>query len=372
MSGRGAALDRRAVRQDYPSAVRSRGPSPMDASTVLATSLMALGYLLVLRLCDANEREPLWAIALTFGLGAMAAVGLRWVVPATVLELHPVPSAIAHELARFVAVGGAVFVLVLVARRRGFSEINGLMDGVVYGGAAGLGGATGAAIVAATVRTRVELLPDFAASAFASFGKVALTGLADGVFGALMGVGFAGGLHACRPVARASWVLAGFACAVLAHLGHAELGWGASLAGAAARARAWVALGLPLCLVVGVAVVALVGERRAIGRELASELDAGLVRPMDLALLGGFVRREVYYVRTLLRGGVRAARLARTLHNRQVQLAMAKQRAARDAGGAAAAAEAAALRAAIVALLRRIEAGAPTAGEPASDPGASS
>ncbi len=49
----------------------------MHTTTLLLTALAALGYLVVLRLVDVNEKEPLWAIGTLFALGAGTAIALR-------------------------------------------------------------------------------------------------------------------------------------------------------------------------------------------------------------------------------------------------------------------------------------------------------
>ncbi|MBI4952833.1 MAG: PrsW family intramembrane metalloprotease, partial [Myxococcales bacterium] len=302
----------------------------MHTTTLLLTALTALGYLAVLRLVDVNEKEPLWAIGMLFVLGAGAAVVLRLVGPDTGPELEPVAGALGQELARFLAVGAGVAALGAVARYRGFSELNGLMDGVVYGAAAGLGAAVGAAVLATFRHAPGELASALVAAPVASVGRAAVAGLAEGVFGALLGVGFAAAVHARRTPLRVVFVVAGFAAAALAHVGYALFAFGDALGGDGARVRAWVALALPVLCVGAVALFALLGEKRAILSELAAEVELGVVGSEDVRLLGSYWRREALYLGTLLRGRFAAALRLRTLHNRVVQLALAKRRAAAD------------------------------------------
>jgi RsiW-degrading membrane proteinase PrsW (M82 family) len=330
----------------------------MATTTLVVTIIMAFGYLLVVRLVDFNEKEPWWAVMLTFVLGAASASLLLSVLDTSFLELHLVPGVAAKELARFGAIGAGVGVLVFVGQRRGFSEINGLMDGVVYGASGGLGFATGLAFA------RAVLLPSdalaLAGQSALSYSQVALGGLADGVFGAFIGIGFVFVLEARSPVARSVAPLGGYLAACVGHLGFLFIGK-ADPFGAGAVARKWVALLLPVVLVVVVVVVALGRERRAIEDELEAEAETGAVSARDLELLQSFWARERSYWAALLRGSLSTWSALHGLHNRQVQLALAKHKAkseADDERRAALGEEVAELRESVLALKRKLEGGA--------------
>lgn len=301
----------------------------MLANTFLVTLGVGVLYLLLVRFLDLNEKEPLWAIAMLFVLGAGAAVAIHQVVPSTVLALTVLPSSAAKESARFGAILAGVGVLAMLGARRGWSEIDGVMDGLVYGASGGFGFATGE-VLARSLAVTAEV-PGLELSLFPALGRAALEGLADGVFGALIGAGVVAAIHTRQAAARAVFPLAGYAAAVLAHAGHVELSQGNALGGTQAVVRAWAGLLLPLLAVVAVGVVALTNEKRAIREQLAGEADGGVVTADDFALLTNLFRRQGRYLEALVKARVGELFRLRALHNRQVQLALAKKRAAEDA-----------------------------------------
>ena len=346
-------------------------PMTEHAPTLAIALLMAVIYLAVVRLVDMNEKEPLWAVAMLFVLGGLGACALGLGVNLAVLELRVVPAAMAKELARFVSIGAGVGVLTWVAVRRGYSEINGLMDGVVYGAAGGFGYSIGEGLIRALAVGPVSTTLGLGATPLSVSGiaSLGLVGLADGVFGALIGIGFAAALHTRSPVQRALFPLASYVAAVSAHVSYELLGRGNAFGGSEGLARRWLALLLPVLVVVLVMIVALAQEKRAIRDELATEADTGIVTPDELALLRSTLAREALYLRTLLRGRFAQWSTLRGLHNRQVQLALAKRQAAEAGLGIAgsSSSEVQQLRIAIVELKRTLgepEAAGPSAAEP--------
>jgi hypothetical protein len=330
----------------------------MLAETLLVAVVVAAIYLAVVRFLDMNESEPWWAIALLFGAGVVLACVLHLVVPSTVLELTVFPSAAAEEGARFVAIGSGIGVLTWIGRRRGLSEINGVADGIVYGAAGGLGFGLGELV--AGVLTGSDPAwghPGLSPSFLDRLMRAALDGMSDGVFGALVGAALVAALYA-RGAGRVVWPLGGLAGAFVFHVAHAELRHGNALGGAEGYARAWAARVLPLVIVVALGTGAILSERRAIRERLADEAASGAATAEEVELLLAVVRRHALYARTLLRSGLAGFAALGALHNRQVQLAMAKGRAAK--GDLAAAAEVGKLRAAVLVARRDWERAAGT------------
>ena len=216
-------------------------PITQHAPTLALTLGMALVYLVVVRLVDLYEKEPLWAVGMLFILGALGACVLGLGVNMAVLELRVVPAVLAKELARFIAIAAGVGVLSAVAARRGWSEIDGLMDGVVYGAAGGLGFATGDVLIHDVVLGSLSSLGELGSWGLSlrGAGSVALIGLSDGVFGALMGIGFAAAVHARAPLQRFLFPLCGYLAAVLAHASYEILGRGNALGGSEGLLRRW-------------------------------------------------------------------------------------------------------------------------------------
>jgi RsiW-degrading membrane proteinase PrsW (M82 family) len=321
--------------------------------TLLLTLGVAVIYLLLVRFLDLNEKEPLWAIGMLFVLGAGSALVLNLTVSSTLLELTVLPSAAARETARFFAVASGLGVLALLGQMRGWSEIDGVMDGLVYGACGGLGFATGEVLARDLFVVSVSL-PGLEPALLTSLGRAALSGLSDGIFGAIIGAALAAALHARSAVARAALPIAGYGGAVLCHAGHIELSHGNALGGMQGLIRAWLGLLLPAVLVVLVGVFALAKEKRAIREQLAGEAAGDVVSPAELELLSSSFRRQVVYLKTLGSGRLAALLGLRALHNRQVQLALAKQRLG---SRSEAAGEVDKLRAAVLELKRTLERG---------------
>lgn len=297
------------------------------ASTIATTALVIVLYFGVVRLIDMNEKEPLWAMGMLFALGGAAGLILPWIVSPGTLDLTVLPGASLREVARFGAIAIGIGVLFLLGQWRGWQEFNGTMDGIVYGACAGLGFA-----VAAELRSEVLFgsvpLPGHPPGLLSGFGTIALRGLSDAVFGAIIGAGIGAASEARAPAARASLPLAGLVGAVAADAAYVHLAHGNSLAGSSGMLRHQIALSLPLLAIAVIAFTALRSERRAIDEQLPSEAAEGAVTPEDLTLLQSVVKRNALHLRELMRGHLRRWYGLRELHNRQVQLALVKAKAA--------------------------------------------
>jgi len=299
-------------------------------SMLLMTALMVVLYLAVVRLIDMNEKEPLWAMASFFLVGAAASVALVQAVGTPVLDLDPLRGAIFKEAARFAAVGAGVGGLLFYGRKKGIDEFNGLMDGIVYGATVGLGFHTAREVMNQMLIGGFAL-PGQQAGALAGFHKVFLTGLAEGIFGAILGAGIGAAVESRGPVGKILWPAGGLVVAFFANWGYVTLAKGNALGGDQGLVRAYVALALPVVIVVAAAVYALSSERKAIRDQLSSEQAAGVVTASDLALLQSVVSREAAYLKVLLAGNLRTWLAMKALHNRQVQLAFVKARATGEA-----------------------------------------
>ncbi len=301
---------------------------PILLSTLTTTTLVVIVYFWVVRLIDMNEKEPIWAMSMLFALGACASVALRLLAPTSLLDLTVLPAALLEELARFVAAGVGVYALTVYGRWRGWQEFNGTMDGIVYGACAGLGFA-----IATQVRSELIFgtvaLPGAPVGLFAGFGRIALTGLTDGLYGAILGAGIGASTEARSAVSRAALPAAGMVAAVVAHAGLASLAHGDALSGTSGLIRAYAAWSLPIVAVAATVVFALRSERHAIRQQLASEVQAGVLTATDFALLQSVFARSVSYWNELLRGRLSRWLRLRQLHNRQVQLALVKNKASR-------------------------------------------
>ena len=290
--------------------------------------IIAVIYLAVVRFMDLNEKEPLWAVGLLFLFGVIFAAVLPLLVGSNVLELTVLWGPVAEEAAKFVAFALGAAALAAVARARGWSEISSLMDGVVYGTALGFGYATGEALVRA-LAFGGTLGASAVGGPFATLWTTALSGLSDGLFGAIIGVGFGAAVGARSALERIGYPIAGLIGAILAHVAYTLLAEGNALGGPSALVRTWVALLIPVVFVGAVAAYALSREKRTIREELATESETGAVTDEELGVLRSFTARRSGYAKAFFRGDFDGWLALRELHNRQVQLALAKRRAAK-------------------------------------------
>jgi len=287
--------------------------------------LVAAVYLLIVRFVDMNEKEPWWSVGMLFGLGGLAALVVNLLFSSTMLELRPIESSIVEQLALFLAVAAGFWALTAISRLRGWSEVSGLMDGVVYGAAAGLGFATGAAFIRELSATGI-VMPVGQTGLWNLFWTTALVGLADGVFGAILGAGFGAAAYAHSEGKRIGYPLLALLIAFLADVGYRKLAYGNALAGRSGLTQMWIALLLPVALVILLAIYALWREKQTIRTQLDDERGRGTVTSEELAILQSVGARQKMYLAAL--GSLNWTRWAalRQLHNRQVMLALVKQR----------------------------------------------
>jgi hypothetical protein len=296
-----------------------------DLGSVLTILAVVLVYLIVVRFMDINEKESFGGVATVLLLGIVVGVVLRLVVPTDTIELEDVVGPIIVEVAKFIALALGLGLLASAGRRRGWGELGGIMDGVVYGATAGLGLAAGYAIVREFTFDAATL--DVVRGAD-SFFFIALGGLADGLFGAVMGAGF--GLAATGSMAKkAVSVVLGLVLAIVLHMLYQILVTGGVFS-SAGYIRTILGLIIPVAFVAFVIIFALAGERRAIRSQLADEAAKGVVTENELKLLDSFMARRALYWRHFMKGDFSTWRGLRMLHNRQVQLALAEQRAAKE------------------------------------------
>jgi protease PrsW len=281
--------------------------------------VIAVIYLIVLRLIDLNEKEPIWALVLATQQGFIAAILLPlFLTPA--IELSNVWEPLLVEVAKFVGIVVITAVLVAVGRARGWAEIGGVMDGLIYGAAVGLGFAVGDTLyreVAFGGRATA-----ITAGAFGTIWGTALVGLAEGLFGAIAGAGIGAAVRARTSGLAVGYAALGLVGAVATHILYQLLRTSGAVGGS--TFRTWVALAIPVVSIVVLVALSLSGERRAIREHLQSERETGAVRDEEFALLTRFSARQGAYASAFFRGDFDYWLSLRSLHNRLVQLALAK------------------------------------------------
>ncbi len=292
--------------------------------------LLSLGlsviYLIVIRLLDFNEREPMWGVVLLFLLGWAAAGVVQLSVPTSTLELSVWGGAGWKEGAKFVAIVIGLGLIVTAGRAQGWSELNGGMDGIVYGAACGLGFATGETLIQELMFSTGGVAGLAEVSGFTVLWSTALAGLNHGVYGAIIGAGVAGAAVSRSVAGKLGLPLMGLVVAIAASVAYRVIAYGAPLAGASAFARTWIALLLPVVLLVLVALYSLTRERRAIAQELVDEEASGVVTAEEQELLTKGINRLSLYLVLIISGRAGEWAALRRIHNQQVQLALLKRR----------------------------------------------
>lgn len=242
-----------------------------------ASGALSLLWLLLVWLCDRYEREPPHTLLLAVFWGAVPAVFVSCLFELAVSS--PVSALAGKEVADAVGTilvapvveealkAGALLLVVLFFRK----EFDGILDGMVYGAAVGIG----FSFVEDLAYFTSALLQGGASSGAVLF---ALRNLAfvlnHSLFTALTGIGF--GLartYAHRPSALLLWPLAGYCAAVAAHALHNGL---------ALLALPGVLLAFSLHWAAGLVLLGLVPflwalERRWILRELGEEIQEGSI-----------------------------------------------------------------------------------------------
>ena len=278
------------------------------------TLLVALFYLVLLRLIDPYEKEPLWALGLMLFLGASSAGAAAVLLAPDTREESALAVALTAEVSKMVAIALGFALFGLVRRLKGWSEVNGITDGVVYGAAAGLGFATGGAFVSeiafSAAGGQLPGQPGFLEVLWTT----ALSGLSEGVFGGMIGAGIVAAWEAHSRARRLLLGVGGLLAAVMTHLAYAALADPGSPFDSEHLVGDWLALGLSILLLLAVLLRSVAAERRA-----ATELDQ----------TGRFRRVRApsgSYLRTFAEGAIEDWLRLRALNSRRVQLAIVQRR----------------------------------------------
>jgi protease PrsW len=298
-------------------------------SELLITLAVAVLYLTLVRFVDVNEREPVWALAVVFLLGAAGACLAELLLGSQVLTVPVWGGALAVETTKLLALGAGILVFNGVARIRGWSEFSDVLDGLVYGITVGLGFSIGETFLR-ELHTAQFASAHLLQNPLQVVLRAAAAGLSSGVFGGVIGLGYGLALESRTRRGRIALPLLGLVAAAALDALFRILAHGNALGGQAGLFRAWLAVLLPLAVFLAIGVFALTAERRAIQTHLTAETEAGLLSPDDLSLLKSFWRRQLRYLGLLLRGRVAACLHLAGFHSRLVQLALLRRRAGRE------------------------------------------
>jgi hypothetical protein len=306
----------------------------------------AAAMLAVFHVADVNEKEPGWAVGLLLMLGFGTGVASANLAEGEFRrEFLGAPASAEAATLAAILLGLAVFRV--LRSTRGWSELNGVIDGVVYGAAAGLGVALGSILVdeldGSALVARLADQPDAFALVWESMRETAYQGL----FGAITGAGIGAAVEATRWGRRVLLALAGPTAALTVQ--YLSEGIRGDASSAPASPRQWLALLVPVVVVAGIVMYGLRRESQAL-RRLAQD-DATVITAEEYSSLTRPRALRKEYLRLFGSGDLEKWDAQRSLHNRQLQLAMAKRRAGGDTE------ETEALRDSIVDLRQKLQSG---------------
>lgn len=278
---------------------------------------------------DRYEKESLRLLGIALGLGAvgapLVAVAIEWALdlPTSMAAQTIVPESelgVGTPIVEEVVRGLAVLAAVLFVR----DELDGLLDGLVYGAVVGLGFGVTANFVS------ILEAPSLDGGAAASLFVGMVTGTNHVFYGGLVGVAAAIGRR--RPAGIVAGAAAGTAAAALFHVVHDYLPWWIATSADEAGGGAIGDLvgdlpnALGLAALATLAVWTLGREKLILSNELGDEVRAGVVAPSDYADLTRPLRRPQTLTSVLLSRGARAWRLQRRLYGLEAELAFRKHR----------------------------------------------
>ncbi|GAB3247517.1 PrsW family intramembrane metalloprotease [Kineosporia babensis] len=277
---------------------------------------------------DRYEAEPPPLLALAFAWGAgVSTFGALVINTASMVAIHNAGGDMTHA-AVFVApvveeaFKGAAVLLILLMRRR---EFDGVVDGIVYAGMAGIGFAY-VENVLYLGRTLADAESGGGGTAFVFILRCVVSPFAHPLFTAAIGVGIGMAVRTRTPALRVLAPLAGYLVAVLLH---GVWNWSAS-SGLAGFASAYVVLQVPVFL--AFIALALVARRRE-GKLVAQHLDiygrTGWLTQAEVAMLASLPARREARSWALRTGGSEARRAMRDFQELGSELAFLRERMAR-------------------------------------------
>lgn len=298
---------------------------------------LVLTYLFFIRWADRFEPEPWWLIISAFVWGAcFATVGggisssIASSVTAALFDASP---------GDMDAIGATVFApifeesfkglgvsLIALASALGLRELDGPLDGAIYGGVVGLG--------FTLTEDILYVANQFATAGFGGFVvllflRTVLLGLSHCTFTACTGLGFGIATEAKSWVIKVGAPIFGFGCAILMHAMHNALPTFFGTEGLAVMLV--VSWGIDILFFVLLALL-VVRDRSIVVRELASEV-GDLLHPLELQLVTSYFALGSRNLGVLFSRGWTSFRLRRKKQVLLVELAFIKSRRRRGERG---------------------------------------
>jgi RsiW-degrading membrane proteinase PrsW (M82 family) len=298
------------------------GPLGLVTGVVLA-ALPVLPVVAVYLWLDRYEAEPpsllLFAFLWGAGVSTFAALVINTASTAAIEQAGGDPTAAAVFVAPVVeeSMKGLVILLIVLVRRR---EFDGVVDGIVYAGMAGIGFAFVENILYLG-RTLAEA--GTAGAVFVFVLRCLASPFAHPLFTAATGIGLGLAVRTRNPLAKVAYPVLGWTVAVLLHgawNGSASSGLGGFLA-------AYVVFQVPVFLgFVALAVYARRREGRLIARHLEVYCSTGWLSPGEVAMLASIPARRDARAWASRTGGSPARRAMRDFQEMASELAFLRER----------------------------------------------
>lgn len=272
---------------------------------------------------DRYEAEPTSLLAFAFAWGAgVATFGALVINTASVAAIRASggdPTVAAVVVAPVVeeSLKGIAVLLVLLVRRR---EFDGIVDGIVYAGMAGIG----FAFIENVLYLGRTLAEEGSAGTLVVFLlRGVVSPFAHPLFTAATGIGLGIASRTRRPLVRLVAPVVGFAVAVALHAG-----WNLSAAsGLQGFVSAYIVVQVPIFLaVVVLAVLARAREGRLITRHLSVYGATGWLSEGEIRMLGSLTSRRAARGWALRTGGPAAKRAMREFQELSSELAFLRER----------------------------------------------
>jgi len=305
---------------------------------VIFVTPLVLTYLFFIRWADRFEPEPWWLIGVAFVWGAIFATlggGITSSVASSVTS-----RLLEADAKDMDVIGATVFApvfeegfkglgvaLIALASALGLRELDGPLDGAIYGGVVGLGFTLTEDILYVANQFATG---GFGGFVFLLFLRTVLLGLSHCTFTACTGLGFGIATEAKSWWLKVAAPVIGFGCAMLMHAMHNAL---PTLFGEGGLIMMLlISWGIDLLFFLLLALL-VVRDRTIVIRELFGEV-GGLLHPKELQLVSSYFSLGLKNWAVLFSGGWSAFRLRRKKQLQLVELAFVKSRRRRGEAGA--------------------------------------
>jgi RsiW-degrading membrane proteinase PrsW (M82 family) len=305
---------------------------------VIFVTPLVLTYLFFIRWADRFEPEPWWLIAVAFVWGAIFATlgggitsSIASSVTSALLEASPKDMDVvgATVFAPVFEEGfkGVGVALIALASALGLRELDGPLDGAIYGGVVGLGFTLTEDILYVANQFATSGLGGFV---FLLFLRTVLLGLSHCTFTACTGLGFGIATEAKSWWLKVAAPVIGFGCAILMHAMHNALP--TIFGDSGLIMMILISWGIDLLFFLLLALL-VVRDRTIVIRELFGEV-GDLLHPKELQLVSSYFALGLKNWGVLFSGGWSMFRLRRRKQLQLVELAFVKSRRRRGETGA--------------------------------------